>query len=90
MNIEKTINTLVGLHLTLQKQVLITILMVLERDILTDEETPDHHKRIKTDLIEDIIKIVKSIDMNKCNGDGISAKSIEEEAKQILGVDRIE
>lgn len=87
MDVEKTVDTLVGLHLTLQKQVLITILMVLERDILTDEETPDHHKRIKTDLIEDIIKIVKSIDMSKCNKD---RDSIEEEVKQILGGNDIE
>lgn len=87
MDVEKTVDMLVGLHLTLQKQVLITILMVLERDILTDEETPDHHKRIKTDLIEDIIKIIKSIDMSKCNKD---RDSIEEEVKQILGGNGIE
>lgn len=87
MDVEKTVDTLVGLHLTLYKQTLITILMVLERDILTDEETPDHHKRIKTDLIEDIIKIVKSIDMSKCNKD---RDSIEEEVKQILGGNDIE
>ena len=85
MDVKKTVDTLVGLHLTLYKQTLITILMVLERDILTDEDTPDHHKRIKADLIEDIIKIVKSTDIGKCNEDGINTESIEEETKHILG-----
>ena len=87
MNVKETFGTLIDLHLTLQKQKIVTILMILERDILTDKETPDHHKRIKTDLIEDIIKIIKRIDMCKCNEDGIS---VEEEAKQILGGSSIE
>lgn len=75
MDVKKTVDTLVSLRLILQKQILVNKLLSLEHDILTDEETPGHHKAIKADLIEDIIKIVKET---------------SEEAKQAPGGDRIE
>lgn len=59
MDVKKTVDTLVSLRLILHKQILVNKLLKLEHDILTDKETPDHHKAIKVDLIEDAIKIVK-------------------------------
>lgn len=81
MDVKKTVDTLVSLRLILQKQTLVNKLLSLEHDILTDEETPDHHKAIKADLIEDIIKIIKETDAgNDREGKGINTESIEEEA----------
>ena len=51
MDVKKTVDALVSLRLILQKQILVNKLLSLEHDILTDEETPDHHKAIKADLI---------------------------------------
>lgn len=78
MDVKKTVDALVSLRLILQKQILINKLLNLEHDILTDEETPDHHKAIKADLIEDVIKIVKETSEDN-DRDGDSTKSIEEE-----------
>ena len=79
MDVKKTVDALVSLRLILQKQVLVNKLLKLEHDILTDKETPDHHKAIKADLIEDVIKIVKETSADN-DRDGDSTKSIEEEA----------
>lgn len=80
MDVKKTVDALVSLRLILQKQILVNKLLKLEHDILTDEETPDHHKAIKADLIEDVIKIVKETSEDN-DRDGISIENIEEEAK---------
>lgn len=85
MDIKKTVDTLVSLRLILQKQILVNKLLKLEHDILIDEEIPDHHKAIKADLIEDVIKIVKET----C-GDKDSTESTKEEVEQILGGNGIE
>ena len=79
MDVKKTVDALVSLRLILQKQILVNKLLSLEHDILTDEETPDHHKAIKADLIEDVIKIVKETSEDN-DRDRDSTKSIEEEA----------
>lgn len=79
MDVKKTVDALVSLRLILQKQILVNKLLKLEHDILTDEETPDHHKTIKADLIEDVIKIVKETSEDN-DRDGISIENIEEEA----------
>ena len=79
MDVKKTVDTLVSLRLILHKQILVNKLLKLEHDILTDKETPDHHKAIKADLIEDVIKIIKETGADD-DRDGDSTKSIEEEA----------
>ena len=79
MDVKKTVDALVSLRLILQKQVLVNKLLSLEHDILTDKETPDHHKAIKADLIEDVIKIVKETGADNDSDRG-STESIEEEA----------
>ena len=79
MNAKKTVDALVSLRLILQKQILVNKLLNLEHDILIDENVPDHHKAIKADLIEDIIKIVKETGEDN-DRDRNSTESIKEEA----------
>lgn len=78
MDVKKTVDTLVSLRLILQKQILVNKLLKLEHDILTDKETPDHHKAIKADLIEDVIKIIKETSEDN-DRDRDSTESTKEE-----------
>lgn len=78
MDVKKTVDALVSLRLILQKQILVNKLLSLEHDILTDEDTPDHHKAIKADLIEDVIKIIKETSKDN-DRDRDSTESTKEE-----------
>lgn len=78
MDVKKTVDALVSLRLILQKQILVNKLLSLEHDILTDEDTPDHHKAIKADLIEDVIKIIKETSEDN-DRDRDSTESTKEE-----------
>lgn len=57
--------TIIDLKLRLQKLQIVHDLRMLQREVLKAEDTPDHHKAIQYDILDEAIKLVNDMDSDE-------------------------